>query len=112
MYSSSTSLLCLWCTSHKEALWIVRHTATLGCSKCLKKFSSDDTGKTDYSGYDHELWGVRSLAIHYEQCLKYLHAKTKSEHSLISKTYGLKIFVSYRVTIFQPYSLCNHWPNA
>ena len=98
------ALICSACDvpATRKLCGFVGHTATLGCSKCLKNFSCEGNSKMDYSGYDHELWGIRNLAVHREQCLKYLQAKTKSEQTLISKTYGVRYSCLIELPYFNP----------
>ena len=46
------------------------HSATLGCSKCLKKFPGK-VGDKDYSGFDTSQWPKRTNEYHRESILKF-----------------------------------------
>ena len=54
------------------------HSAALGCSKCLKKFSWSSTEKKlDFSGYDKDSWVAGTNAEYKVSSELYLHAPTK-----------------------------------
>ena len=65
------------------------HSAHRGCSKCFKYFPSSFGEKTDYSGFERDLWPPchnRSHRIHAEMVRK---ASTQSKHDELAKKYGV-----------------------
>ena len=56
----------------RENCCFVAHTATLGCSKCLKLFPSMQVygvKRIDYSGFDREIWQPHSPQVHYDKAI-------------------------------------------
>ena len=56
----------------RENCGFVAHSATLGCSKCLKPFPSVQVSgvkRIDYSGFDRETWQPRSPQVHYDKVI-------------------------------------------
>ena len=56
------ALICVVCDipAAPKVCGFVRHSAHLGCSKCMKFFPYDETiDKLDYSGFDRETWRLR-----------------------------------------------------
>ena len=51
------AVLCLTCDipAGRKVCGFLGHSATLGCSKCLKKFPGS-VGHKDYSGFDTSQW--------------------------------------------------------
>ena len=68
------------------------HSATLGCSKCLKKFPGSFGEKRDYSGFDRERWVSKTNLSHrgYAQQLK--NCRKKVDMSKISKESGINFY--------------------
>ena len=65
------------------------HSAHRGCSKCFKYFPSSFGEKTDYSGFERDLWPPRhnhSHRIHAEMVSK---VSTQSKHDELAKKYGI-----------------------
>lgn len=54
--------MCVGCDipATRKLCGFLGHSATLGCSKCFKKFPGS-VGNKDYSGFDVENWPVRTL---------------------------------------------------
>ena len=84
-------------------------TATLGCSKCLKKFPGK-VGEKDYSGFDRSQWKVRTLNDH-KSCINRIRmCKTKKARNELESKYGcryselldLPYFDPIRMTIIDP----------
>ena len=84
------ALLCVACDlpAGRKVCGFLSHSATLGCSRCMKTFPGQ-VGQKDYSGLDRSLWQPRTLQ-RLKQCIseiKLCKATTKRKE-LISK-YGL-----------------------
>ncbi len=61
------ALTCVACDipAARKVCGFVGHSATLGCSKCLKQFTTKTFGeKIDYSGFDRTSWTPRQLDNH------------------------------------------------
>ena len=59
------AVICVSCdlpAGHKTCGFL-GHSATLGCSKCFKKFPGK-VGEKDYSGFNRSLWPKRSNQQH------------------------------------------------
>ena len=56
-------LSCVACDipASRKVCGFLSHNAALGCNKCLKKFNVQFVERTDYSGFDRENWGLRSM---------------------------------------------------
>jgi len=83
----------------------VSHSASLGCSKCLKKFPSITVAgkkKRDYSGYDKETWPVRDLKVHLDKSDEYKKAKTQSDQISIAKDFGVRYSCLNELPYFNP----------
>ena len=74
------------------------HSASMGCSKCLKRFPSL-LNKLDYSGYDRTHWNPRTIEDHKFQTTEFLAASTKAKQSEVIKKYG----VCYSILLLLPY---------
>ena len=63
--------------------------ATLGCSKCLKKFPCEKFGDaTDYSGYDRQNWKPRNKKDHEDAVNTVKSSKTLTERQKNQKELG------------------------
>ncbi|XP_065892610.1 uncharacterized protein [Dysidea avara] len=83
----------------------VAHSATLGCSKCLKPFPSEKIAgvkRTDYSGFEKETWQPRSLSVHVTKALEYLHADSEAERKRITKGFGVRYSCLVELSYFDP----------
>ena len=74
----------------KKLCGFTSHSASLGCSKCLKKFPSRGD-KLDYSGFEPSTWIRRDLESHRSRSEAYKQAKTKAQQDLIVKDTELDI---------------------
>ena len=76
------------------------HSAALGCSKCLKKFSWSSTEmKLDFSGYDRDSWEARTNAEYKVSSELYLHAPTKTAKKQVVSERGVR----YSILVQLPY---------
>ena len=77
------------------------HSATLGCSKCLKRFPCLSFGeKLDYSGYDREVWAPRTMEQHMHAVKGILNAKTPTQLEQITKANGVRYSELLRLPYF------------
>ena len=64
------ALMCVSCNlpaTHKLC-GFTSYSSTQGCSKCMKKFTSESFGeKVDYSGYNRDTWPPREHLLHLQQ---------------------------------------------
>ena len=65
------------------------HSASLGCSKCLKSFPSVGD-KLDYSGFDCAMWKVRNSDDHKKHADLVSKAVTATARSSLERQYGLR----------------------
>ena len=80
------AVLCVSCdlpAGHKTCGFL-GHSATLGCSKCLKKFPGK-IGNKDYSGFNRSIWDKRDDKAHQDVIKKIQDCatKTKQSHQLV-----------------------------
>ena len=56
--SVKVALSCVACEIpvSRKVYGFLGHSAALGCSKCLKKFTNHADGSRDYSGFDQQQW--------------------------------------------------------
>ena len=66
------------------------HSASLGCSKCLKSFPSVAGDRLDYSGFDCENWIIRTDEEHRKNVCLVKSAVTASSRSSLEREYGLR----------------------
>ena len=79
------------------------HTARLGCSRCLKEFSTNTFGdKPDYSGFDQDKWVPRSLENHKLQCEEVSTCYTKTALQSLELQYGLRYSLLLELPHFDP----------
>ena len=74
------------------------HSASLGCSKCLKRFESRGD-KLDYSGFEREDWTSRDMESHRRAAGEYKKAKTKAQQDSLLRKEGVR----YSVLLMLPY---------
>ena len=105
------ALLCIACDvpASRKVCGFLGHSATLGCSKCLKKFPGK-VGEKDYSGFERSQWKVRTLNDH-KSCINRIRmCKTKKARNELESKYGcryselldLPYFDPIRMTIIDP----------
>ena len=68
------------------------HSASLGCSKCLKSFPSRND-KLDYSGFDCENWTPRDSEQHKTNAHLVKEAITATSRTSLERQYGLRYSV-------------------
>ena len=77
------------------------HSATMGCSKCLKKFTCVSFGeKLDYSGFDRDTWSERSMEQHLQAIKEVESASTPTQVEQITKKNGVRYSELVRLPYF------------
>ncbi|XP_023933297.1 uncharacterized protein LOC106175327 [Lingula anatina] len=66
------------------------HSATFGCSKCLKKFPGSVKDGKDYSGFDKENWQARSKYQHSQAIRRLRKCKTKTSLKEMERSVGYR----------------------
>ena len=97
------ALLC--CACDLPAGWKVcgflSHSASLGCSKCLKSFKGS-AGTMNYSGFDRQSWPLRTNEIHRQNVQLVQQCKTKTEQTQKESVYGCRYSVLLKLPYFDP----------
>ena len=78
------------------------HSTHQGCPKCFKYFPGSFGEKTDYSGFDRDMWPPRhncSHRIHAEMVRK---ASTQSKHETLATKYGVYYSSLLELEYFNP----------
>ena len=100
------ALSCVACDipASRKVCGFLGHTATLGCNKCLKKFSTSFGQAPDYSGYDRENWPLRSGQSHRQLVQEVLKETTKSAISAAESKNSVRYSVLLSLPYFDPVS--------
>ena len=77
------------------------HNSHYGCSKCFKFFPGNVKDSFDFSGFKRDEWPKRDIDSHKQHARKLLRAKTKTEHDLLAKMYGLYYSVLLELNYFE-----------
>lgn len=77
------------------------HSASLGCSKCLKRFSGS-VGNMNYSGFNRSTWPPRTNEIHRQSVQSILQCKTKTEQSKKEAELGCRYSELMKLPYFDP----------
>ena len=83
----------------RKACGFLGHSANLGCSRCLKKFSGS-VGSMDYSGFDRDQWILRNGTDHRKHSLSLLKCCTKSQLELEESKHGCRYSVLMKLPYF------------
>ena len=85
------AILCVACDlpAGRKTCGFLGHSATLGCSKCLKRFPGG-VGMKDYSGFDRSQWIPRSNVDHREKVKKIQECTTQSSQKEMESLYGCR----------------------
>ena len=71
-------------------------------NSCLKAFPTESFGdKADYSGFDHDTWPPRSLAMHRTYVLKHRGAINKGQRKAIEREHGCRYCVLLKLPSIQ-----------
>lgn len=97
------ALMCVGCDipATRKLCGFLGHAATLGCSKCLKKFPGD-VGNKDYSGFDRNEWLERTISDHKRKLAKIEDSKTQTEQARLESLFGVRSSELNRLSYFDP----------
>ena len=98
------ALTCVACDipASRKVCGFLGHNASLGCSKCYKKFNAQFSGPTDYSGFDRENWRRRSNEEHRQDVKKLADEVTKTKLKAAESQYGVRYSVLLELPYFNP----------
>ena len=97
------ALLCVACDipACRKVTGFLGHSATLGCSKCLKKFPGS-VGNKDYSGFDTSQWPSRHNTQHRNDVNRINVCKTKAKKKELESLLGCRYSVLLDLPYFDP----------
>ena len=97
------ALLCVACDipACRKVIGFLGHSATLGCSRCLKKFPGS-VGNKDYSGFDISKWPPRNNRQHRKDVNSINACKTKTRKKELESTLGCRYSVLLDLPYFDP----------
>lgn len=81
----------------------VGHSATKGCSCCLKSFTSESHNfgeKLDYSGFNPSSWPCRTADEHHVQGMAWKHVQSVAERGKIEREFGVRFTKLLRLPYF------------
>ena len=85
----------------RKVIGFAGHSASMGCSKCMKKFTYlHPHNKLDYSGFNCTHWKQRTLEDYKLHSAEFLSANTKSKQSEVIKKYGVRHIVLLQLPYF------------
>lgn len=97
------AILCCACDlpAGRKVCGFLGHSATLGCSKCLKCFSGA-VGSMNYSGFERSSWIQRTNDSHRENIQRILKCKTKTEQKRLESQLGSQYSALIELPYFDP----------
>ena len=97
------ALLCCACDlpAGRKVCGFLSHSASLGCSKCLKSFKGS-VGSMNYSGFNRPSWPLRTNEIHRRNVKLVQQCKTKTEQAQKESKYGCRYSVLLKLPYFDP----------
>ena len=97
------ALLCCACDlpAGRKVCGFLGHSASLGCSKCLKSFTSK-VGNMKYSGFDHCTWTPRTNEQHRQSVQQILQCKTATDQARKESQLGCRYSALVRFPYFNP----------
>ena len=107
------ALLCCACDlpAGRKVCGFLSHSASLGCSKCLKSFKGT-VGNMDYSGFERHSWPIRTNTTHRQSVELVQQSRTKTEQSQKESQYGCRYSALLRLSYFDPPCMLVIDPNA
>ena len=102
------AILCVTCDipAGRKVCGFLGHSATLGCSKCLKKFAGG-VGKKDYSGFNRSEWTKRTNETHKNNVSEIQKCRTKTQQEEAESKYGCRYSCLTELPYFDaPRMLC------
>ena len=97
------ALLCVACDvpAARKVAGFLSHNATLGCSRCFKKFPVESFGeRPDYSGFERDAWPKRNNAQHRAEALDTLKATSESQRKEMERKVGCRYSELLRLPYF------------
>ena len=97
------AVLCCACDlpAGRKVCGFLGHPASLGCSKCLKKFSGS-VGNMSYSGFDRSSWVPRTGDQHRRDVQEVTKATSKSELAKKESEFGCRYSILLKLPYFDP----------
>ena len=97
------ALLCCACDlpAGRKVCGFLGHSASLGCSKCLKPFQGT-VGNMNYSGFDRPTWPLRTNAIHRKNVQLVQRCTTKTEKRRKESQLGCRYSALLELPYFDP----------
>ena len=97
------ALLCVACDlpAGRKACGFLGHSATLGCSRCRKKFLGP-VGSKDYSGFNRGMWPLRNDKEHRSDVKKTTCCKTITDRKEKQRELGVRYSELLRLEYFDP----------
>ena len=85
----------------RKACGFLGHAATLGCTKCTKKFPGP-VGNKIYSGFDRNNWTLRNNSDHRRSINLIKQAKNKTQRNKLESEHGCRYSVLLELPYFDP----------
>jgi len=100
------ALTCVTCDipATRKVCGFLSHNASMGCNKCLKKFTKNFGEDTDYSGYNREEWIPRTFDQHLLAVAAVQSEVTKTGQQSKESTAGVRYSVLLDLPYFNPCS--------
>jgi hypothetical protein len=101
--SIRATLACVICDlpATRKVCGFSNFNATMGCSKCLKKFITPNFGhKPQYGGFDCDHWVRRDINSHKHYASQYQNANTMSDQKKVMQDSGVKYSELLRIPFF------------
>lgn len=97
------ALLCVACDmpASRKVSGFLGHTATLGCTRCLKIFPGS-FGQKDYSGFDRSLWPSRSNEEHRRDVKTIVRCTSKTSREKKESELGCRYSILLKLPYFDP----------
>lgn len=97
------ALICVACDlpAARKVAGFLSHSATYGCSRCLKQFPGR-VGEKDYSGFDRSLWPARSNTSHRTAIEEIGKKKNKTQRNHAESEYGCRYSALLKLEYFDP----------
>ena len=85
----------------RKAAGFLSHSAHLGCTKCYKVFAGG-IGLKVYSGFDREMWKIRTNSEHRAHIREIQNAPTLTARNSLESKYGCRYSVLLDLPYFDP----------
>ena len=100
------ALLCVACDipASRKVCGFLAHSASHGCSKCLKRFPGG-VGEKDYSGFVRSDWPKRTVEEHRKNVCLIKNCTTLAERKKLETLYGCRYSCLLDLPYFDPISM-------